>query len=221
MDAFKRIVPVALAALLVLPAAPSRADAPDASRPPQTSGPLVSVPTTCEDNGPARGHEMKGQSCDWSYELVPAETDVDDDFEAWWIQIEVDPGKGWCAMDLSVEVSAPSDGRIVSAVPDHGGRIDNGAAAITSLLVDGGGSAPVPGTISQTVAPARGRTTVTLTDDHYSFRWRGHSKNKVMFAVGVQVAHGRTPLQLTYTQSGGFGFGGGSCRPMTLRVRAR
>lgn len=210
---------LAIGALVFLLAAlPAAADDPDASQPPRTSGPLFGIALPCEDNGPARRGEATGQSCSWSYELLPADTDPDLDYWAYWFQMEIDPGTGMCAQHLMFEFDAPSDGSIVSAVPNKGGRIRSRSITTTELIVDGGGSALVPGTIAQDVAPARGRTTVNIDERHYRYVWRGNSRDKVMIAVGIQLSSRRLPPELITTWSEGSGFGMGSCRPMVVRV---
>lgn len=200
---------------------PVAANDPDASDPPRTSGPLVGLSMPCEDNGPAGPGEAKGQSCSWFYDLAPAETNLGEDFSAYWIQMEIDPGKGWCAKKLTFELSAPSDGRIVSAAPDRGRRIAKGRVTTAELIVDAEGAAPVPGTVAQDVKPGRGRITVKMNEDHYMFRWRGNSPDKVMVAVGVQLSHGRLPPELVYSWQEGVGFATGTCREPTLRAARR
>lgn len=210
---------VLLSVLLLLPAVGVAADGPDASDDPRVSGPLVGVPWPCEDNGPAGPNEAKGQSCSWSYDLIPAETDTGADFSALWIQMEIDPGKGWCAQQMHLELEAPSGSRIVSAVPDRGGRMTKSSPSVSELVVDGDGSAPLPGTIGQDIDLTSGRTKISFDEDHYRFVWRGNSRNKVMVAIGLQFAHSRPPSELFSFYSGSEGAGMGSCRSPAMRVR--
>jgi hypothetical protein len=164
---------------------------------------------------------MIGQSCSWSYDLLPAESNATEDYSAYWVQIEVDPGKGECARMILFEMDAPGDGRIVSAVPDKTVRSSEAHPATTELIVDGGGTAPVPGAISKEVIVPTGKTTVDFDEDHYSAMWWGKSRDKVMIAFGVQYTHTSVPPELFYSWSESQGMGGGSCRPITLRVRGR
>lgn len=219
-----RPAPTALAAILLLCFASGvgrSADAPDASDPPRTEGPLVSLSTPCEDDGPPGPREAKAQTCGWSYSLAPVESDVDEDFSVDWIQMEIDPGKLGCAKELSFYMSAPTGGRIVSASPDHSYRIDKYDNNLASIVVDGDGTAPIPGQVSQDVMPAPGRVTVKMTESSYRYRWTGNSREKVVLAVGVQTSHRMVPPQLIYSQGGGGGFGMGSCKPVVVRVRAK
>lgn len=220
MTTVRRLPAVLVVSLLfVFPASPASANEPDASHAPRTSGPLVGVPWPCEDNGPAEPGEAKGQSCSWAYELAPAETNAGEDFSAFWIQMEIDPGKGWCAKEMRFELTAPTDGRIVSAAPDRGSRITKSSPSTTELVVDGEAAAPVPGTIAQDIGLTSGRTKVEVDEDHYSFVWRGNSRTKVMVAIGVQFAHNRVPPETFYSFSGSEGAAMGSCRTPLLRAR--
>lgn len=210
-----------LCAAVSWPAQPAAAQDPDASNPPRVSGPLVGSPLGCEDNGPAAPGEAKGQSCSWLYDLVPAESNLEENFSAYWVQMEIDPGKGWCAKEMSFTMSAPSDGRIVSAAPDRGGRIGKSRLTTTELIVDAEGAAPLPGTVAQDVKPGRGRVTVTMDESVYSYRWRGNSRDKVVLAVGIQMTHAGLPPELFSTWSEGMSFTMGSCRTPSLRFGPR
>ena len=213
---------IAITALaLSFASVPAAAEDPDASRPPTTSGPILGVAFPCEDNGRASRNEVKGQSCSWTYHLVPADTDAQDDFGAYWFQMELDPGKGMCAKQLRFELDAPSNGRIVSAVPADSGRIRSRSIATTELVVDGGGTAVAPGTISQEVAQAPGRVRVSLDGNHYSYEWTGNSRDKVMVAIGIQLSSRRLPPEFFASWSEGEGAGMGSCRVTPTMIRAR
>jgi hypothetical protein len=193
----------------------------DASNNPRTSGPLVGLVTQCPDNGPAARNEAKGQSCAWSYQLAPAESNATEDFSAFWIQMEIDPGAGWCAKEIRFSISAPSDGRIVSGVPSEGGRITKARPEVTELVVDGEGTAPLPGLISQDVYVPEGRTKVSVNGKRYSYAWRGDSREKIVVAIGVQMAHGRVPPDFFYTISESEGGSVGSCGRYLVRIDAR
>ncbi|HYO60402.1 MAG TPA: hypothetical protein VEU29_00705 [Actinomycetota bacterium] len=214
----RRTFSLMAAAALWLPAAPAAA-APDASQPPRTSGPLIGVPLPCEDNGTAGRGEVHGQSCSWSYELAPADTDPARDFSAYWTQIEIDPGKGMCAHRIVFGVELEGDARIVSAAPAKGSRGD--AAGVTQLVVDGDGAAPVPGTIEQDVSVPSGRSKVRVDESSYRYVWTGNSKDKVVIALGVQMSHGRVPPDPETSMSVRTGSGGGSCSPAIARLVSR
>lgn len=211
---------VVLICLTMWPAPPVTADStPDASDPPRTSGPLVGSPLGCEDDGPSGPWEFKAQSCSWLYELAPAETNLEKDFAAYWVQMEITPGKGLCAKDLGFNLTRPRGVRIISAVPRHGGRVAEHRSAVTELLVDADGDAPIPGTVSQDVLLAPGRIKVNKSARHYSFRWSGNSPRKVVIAIGIQLAHDRIHPSMFSGWIEGIMFGGGPCRPLTAFER--
>jgi hypothetical protein len=202
---------------LLLPMAPLGARNPDASDPPQTSGPLVGSPFGCEDDGPPGHNEIKAQACSWSYELIPAELDATHDFSAYWLQMEVDPESG-CVKEMFFKVTVPPEMRILSAVPSRSRRIVKSRPMTTQLVVDGDGSAPVPGAVSQDLTSAPGRTFVTSGTRTYSYRWRGNSPHKVVVAIGLQLSHPSLPSDSLFSAwSEGLGFGWGSCRPIIIR----
>ncbi|MEA2451962.1 MAG: hypothetical protein QOG04_672 [Actinomycetota bacterium] len=185
---------------------------------PRTSGPLVSIPSDCNpDSGDPE--QTVFRTCSWSYTMLPAETDAQEDFSALWLQLEVDPGEGTCLRELRVILKAPSDGRIVSGAPAESGRIDKAAAAVTELSVDGGGTAPVPGTVAQDVDLVPGQVSVNVNDKQYRYVWRGKTKNKMMVAVGVQMAHRAVPPALTYSIGGVVGASMDSCHPVVITIR--
>jgi hypothetical protein len=214
----KRLLALVAAIICLLPPT-AFAEEPDASTTPRTSGPIVTTtPGECEDNGPAGPQEVKGQSCSWAYQLLPAHTNATEDFLVYWMQMEIDPGTGWCAQRLEFDIEL-SDARIASVTPDKGQRIKQAEVTTTEFVVDGDGSAPVPGTIAQDVQVGKGRTTVSVDEQKYRFTWTGNTKEKVVIAVGVQIAYTRTPPGLFFSVSGGQGMGAGSCRPIIIRVR--
>jgi hypothetical protein len=213
-----RLIGVALAVLMVH-AAPVSADDPDASKAPRVFGPLIGTPLDCEDDGPPGKGESKGQACGWSYELAPAESNLEEDFYANWIQIEIDPGPGaWCAKAIIFRMKTGADARIVSAVPDHSGEAPR--SSVTEFEVDADGAAPVPGTISQDVLPARGKVSVSMDDRHYSYAWEGNSGHKVMVAIGVQLASPQ-PLDFSLEDSETIGMGMGLCHTLIIRATDR
>ncbi|MGH2755554.1 MAG: hypothetical protein ACRDLB_14140, partial [Actinomycetota bacterium] len=217
MSTLRRIIAIVCTTLLVA-AAPGAADDRDASDPPRTSGPLIGSPFGCEDAGDAEPGETVMQSCSWSYDLVPAESNAGEDFSVYWMQLEIDPGKGWCARDVFFELTAPSDGRIVSAVPAEGGKQIRNRASVTRLAVDAEGAAPVPGSVEQDVVLPKGRTKVSVSEEGYSYRWRGNSSDKIVVAIGIQMSHRRLPPAPIYSQAGATGFGISSCDPITIEM---
>lgn len=222
MIAARRLLLIGLlCATVSWPAQPAAAQDPDASNPPRVSGPLVGSPFGCEDNGPAAPGEAKGQSCSWLYDLVPAESNPEEDFSAYWVQMEIDPGKGFCAKEMSFRMSAPSGGRIVSAAPDRDRRITKSRLTTTELIVNADGAAPIPGAVAQDVKPGRGRVTVTVNENAYSYRWKGNSRHKVVLAVGIQLTHAGLPPDLFSSWSEGMSFTMGSCRTPTVRFGPR
>lgn len=152
------------------------------------------------------------------YQLLPIDTTIEADYQAYWFQMEIDPGKGWCATRLHFDMDAPSDGRIVSAVPHESTHVRSRSIGTTHLSVDGDGAAVVTGAIEQEVVLTPGRTRVRIDDDHYNYDWRGLSRHKVMVAIGVQLSSARTPPELFTTWSESEGGGVGSCRPMRVEV---
>jgi len=207
-----------LCATALLSAGPVSAEDPDASIPPRVSGPLLGIPFECEDNGPAGAHQAKAQTCSWSYDLIPAETNLLEDFFAYWIQIEIDPGKGFCAKEIEFEMTGPNGGRIVSAMPDKSRRVAKRRPAVTELVVDADKAAPFPGTISNDVLYQPGRVSVQLNADRYSFTWRGNSRDKVMVAIGVQMTQPLVVPRIFSFYAESVGVMMGSCRPITIEA---
>jgi hypothetical protein len=109
----------------------------------------------------------------------------------------------------------------VSASAEENRRIDRSSQPIAELIVDGDGSAPVPGTVSQDIMVTEGRERVRMTDHTYSYTWSGSSKSKVMVAIGLQLSYRSVPPEFFYSWSEGQGVGWGSCRPIILRARPR
>ncbi len=218
----KGLRPLALLTLVVLSissgmGSPVKALQPgdqDASDPPTTTGPLIGAnPLGCEDAGEPGPGEVIAQSCSWSYELIPLESNPAEDFGAYWIQMEIHPGKGECAKELIFDVEPPSGGRITSASPDASARVNASKPTVSGLIVDAEGAAPVPGGIHQEVTYGKGNLTVTVSEQKYSFHWVGSSKNKIIVAIGVEIAH--EPLLAGAFSLGRerVGFGMGPCRP--------
>jgi hypothetical protein len=219
----KLVRPLALSLVLLLAGAsgPSAGETdPDASRSPRVSGPLLGFPFDCEDNGPADPGETRGQSCTWSYELAPIETDVEHDFSAYWVQMEIEPSKGSCALELIFDLELPDSATLISATHEKNRRIKKNTEQLSRLLVDGGGTAPVPGTIEQDVAVPKGREKIKMRERGYRYRWIGRSRDKVVVAIGLQIAHRSTPPEFFYTTSEGHGMGWGSCRPYIIEAGA-
>ena len=208
-----------VAAAAIAFGAPALANQPDASDPPRVSGPLVGLPFGCEDNGPAGPGEVKGQSCSWSYNLA-ADTAAQRDFSAYWVQMEIDPGKGNCALELDFDVDLPEEIQLVSATHDSSRRLSKKTGQTSRLVVDGGGTAPASGTIEQDLLMSNGRETVAISDHTYSYKWRGKSKTKIVLAIGLQMSHA-SPPDLFTTWSEGQGMAMGSCRPIIIRVAPR
>lgn len=200
---------------------PASADGPDASDPPRTSGPLIGVAFPCEDNGPAGRDELNAQACSWTYDLLPAETNLGEDFSAVWVQMEVDPGPGWCADLLTVRMKVPNGMRIASVAPHESGPVRPTAPRVTELVVDAEGAAPVPGAIAQDVAPPSGRVSVAHTARNLTYSWTGHERHKVVVAVGVEIAH-TVPLGRFATDwEVGLGAGASTCKAVTILVTHR
>lgn len=218
---FRRIILFALVSALLVPAQHAVARDPDASDEPRSSGPLTSTPQECEDNGRAKKHETKGQSCSWSYGLLPADSEPDEDFSAYWFQMELEPAKGECAMQLMFEIGLPDSIRVVSASLEGTQRISERVDNVARLSVDGGGSALVPGTIEQDTMVTVGRESGVMREHGYSYTWTGRSRDKVVLAVGVQLAHRSVPPELIYMTSEGHGAGWGACKPTIIYVGQR
>lgn len=210
-----------ITATVVALGAPALADDPDASNPPRVSGPLVGSPFSCEDNGPPGPGETKGQSCSWMYNLAPAETDAERDFSAYWVQMEIHPGKGQCALMLQFDVQLPDGVELLSASHQKSRRLSKRTDQTSTLVVDGAGAAPLPGRIEQDMLMTSGHEVVRMSDQRYRYRWTGPSKSKIVVAIGLQMAHRSLPPELFAGWSEGQGMGMGSCRPIIIRVRPR
>ena len=212
---------VSLVALLVIvlgmPGPPLSARNPDASDAPQTSGPLVASPFGCQDDGPRQPNESQGQACSWSYKLLPIEADAGNDFSAYWLQMELDPARGECVKEMSLDIELPPEIEIVSASPSRSSRTAKTRPSTTRLVVDGGGTAPIPGTISQSITAVRGRTFVRRNAHSYSYTWRGNAPHKVVVAIGLQMSESSIPKGLLSTWTEGGGWGWGFCKPMIIR----
>jgi hypothetical protein len=178
----------------------------------------VGSPFGCEDDGPPEHGGTRSQVCAWSYDLVPAETNATEDFAGYWVQIEVDPAPGWCVYGIHFETTGPDSGRLVSATPEGG---KTGGDTTVELSVDADGAAPVPGTIAQDLSLPKGRVRTKLAPHHFSYVWSGKSRDKVVVALGVQVAYEFPPESLIYMWSEGVGVEFGTCRPTVLRVAGR
>lgn len=204
------LVMILCAAVLAGPAALAYSQ--DASKEPRFSGPLVASPGPCvRDEAPGKGGMTTFESCSWSYSLVPAESDIDEDFSALWYQLEIDPGRGTCATGIGIEILAPSDGQIVSGIPDRSRRIKRSRVHVSTLTIDGEGSAPLPGTIEQDVVDAPGRVEVEVSSRHYRMEWKGKSRKKVVLAVGVEIAQSSLRPGLASMQSVSEWFEAGNC----------
>ena len=201
----------------LLPVASLEARNPDASHRPRTSGPLLGYPFDCEDNGRASRGQMKAQACTWSYELIPAELDATNDFSAYWVQMEVDPGgAGWCAKEMFFEANLGGKAEIISATPSRSGRVTKARPLTRTLEVDGGGTAPIPGTVSQKLTSLVGRTSVRQGAHSYTYRWRGNSPHKVVTAIGLQFSRPTVPAEAMATWGEGMGVTTGTCRAQLI-----
>lgn len=208
---------IAMLAGLMAPASPAHAQQADASRAPRSSGPLIGAGFDCEDNESPKAGGMNAQACGWMYQLAPAETNLAEDISAYWVQIEIDPGRE-CAKLIEFDLSLPDDMRVISAAAEKSRRVPKPGSKLVELTVDAEGAAPLPGHLEQDVAVAPGREKVALRAHSYSYRWIGNSRDKVVVAVGVEFTHAALPPDFFYTWSEGIGIGWGSCRPHLIRA---
>lgn len=179
---------VAFLLIIVLLSPAAWAQEPDASHPPRTSGPLVTLQQGCEDDGQPPPGTSSGQSCSWTYDLLPAESDADEDFMVHWQQIELHTTGRLCAQSIGFELSVPAGYHIVSAAPDPSRRRVRTGQALVGLAVDGRGSALVPGHIEQDVFYGAGRLKVRFAGRRFIGHWQGNHRGKVVVAFGIQIA---------------------------------
>jgi hypothetical protein len=187
MDLPRGLVTSVIVTLLLAPGA-AQAQEPDASRPPRASGPLVSLSQGCEDDGPPESGSFSVQSCWWTYDLVPAESDIDEDFMVHWQQMELQTTGRTCARAIHFQLTIPAGYRIVSTAPAVGRARVRDGQALVALEVDGDGAAPIAGAIEQDVLYGPGRITVNTTGRRFVGKWHGNHRGKVMVAFGVQIA---------------------------------
>jgi hypothetical protein len=175
----------------------------DAQTPPETAGPLVPISEQQCQGGqlavPGFGIVAESEVCLWLYRLAPVETNVEDDFTAFWLQYEVIPYGGWCVVDVEVDLRGPDDGRILSTTALRDGKYPTDKKQDLDLVVDGDGTAPIPGSILQKVTAPRGRVTSRTSNNRFTFGWKGASDDPVMFAWGLQTSH-PSPHLLDYSE---------------------
>ena len=128
----------------------------EASDGPTSSGPLVRRTVSCDENSDF----STGWSCSSWFELLPAETNVTEDYSAFWVNLGIEPDPGWCARSLSFSAEFPSTARVVSVVPGDDARFPRARTMLTELVVDAEGGAPVPGRIEEEARIGAGRVEV-------------------------------------------------------------
>lgn len=166
----------------------------DATHAPTHDGPLISGETDCFSSEMPDG--SRTQACSWWFDLVPAETNPLEDYHAYWFQFELDPGPRSCARGLSFYLAPPESARIVSATPAKSRRVGGAAVAVTRLTVDAEGGAPLPASVENELREAPGRLNVRHAPDGYAVRWQGSVADKIVLAVGIQLAGKRIPPEI-------------------------
>lgn len=198
---------VVLLLVIALPAAPAVASE-DASDPPTVSGPLFGPEPSCHEDE-FRG--MRTQECSWWLDLAPAETNLTEDYRAEWVQLEMTPPPGSCATNMVFGLGLPDSARLVSAAPAQSARVRRAASAVTRLDVDAEGAALVPGTVENEFVSAPGKVRVAADDGAYVYEWTGRWPDKVVVALGLQMAGERIPPEVASTWFGVQGFEFGPC----------
>jgi hypothetical protein len=135
--------------------------------------------------------------CEWYFSLAPtAEGDVVNDYEAQWVQIDVDPPTGSCVQ--GVDLSYDFDGaQIVSATRNGSARYRSTRRVTETLEVDAGGQASTAASVFTKTLARPGSVHVQLKDNALRYAWRGRAAASVSLVLGLQLRV--SPTQPIYT----------------------
>ena len=172
-----------------------------ASDPPHVSGPLIGSQHSCAQHEAPQPSQIVVQSCSWIYRLAPLHTRPSEDYEAYWVQLEIDPGRQTCAGKIVFRLSVPRDARILSTTPNHSSLFRSPRTTALSLEVDANGAAPIPGVIRQTFLQRRRYVRVRSDHHQYVYTWWGRSRQTVMAAIGMELSHDTVPPTLSINWS--------------------
>jgi hypothetical protein len=111
------------------------------------------------------------------------------DYGAYWLQVNVDATRRWCAR--SVKVIIPLPDTVHAKAPRPGSRA-NGANRryTTKLEVDAQNHTSTPAKIknSFTLRPNKLRSEVVAAGDKFRLTWTGSTARKLAFAAGIELS---------------------------------
>ena len=191
----RKLLAVLLACLAVLggPAAHA-ADQLRADDPPKVEGNFYTNPDQqCDQQTLKSGGKpvIKVAFCIFFFGFDPLwELDLYNDYGVVWAQATFDALPGYCTSELSFYVQMPDGTLVYERTP----REPASARKRTPLTVDvhatAGGTAIVPGRISQEFQLLPGKMTPTGTEDEpkVGVAWKGRSPAKLAFATGAEIS---------------------------------
>jgi hypothetical protein len=193
MRSWRGVVPLALAAVLMLPGtASAQLDARDA---PTVSGPLNAGQKGCDGGKEMHQGELvaRVRLC---YRIFLFDVDSEDsenrDYGVVWLQSNVDAEPGWCATAVRTSALISKGGSTHDYAPSDEIKAQDKKTVTRTLKVDAQGNADQNGKITQsfTMIPKRVTPTLTRNGDKERFKliWNGSSARNLGFATGVEIS---------------------------------
>lgn len=191
----RKVVAVLLACLAVLggPAAHA-ADQLRADDPPLVEGNFYPNPDQqCDDQTLKSDGKpvIKVAFCIFFFGFDPLyEIDLNNDFGVVWAQATFDALPGYCTSELSFYVEMPDGTLLYERAPREASSVKKRTPTTFDVNATAGGSAIVPGRISQELQLLPGKMTPTGGDDEarVGVAWKGRSPSKLAFATGAEVS---------------------------------
>ena len=165
-----------------------------ADDPPTVQGSFYSEPDQqCDDQTLKSDGKpvIKVAFCIFFFSFDPLyEVDLDNDYGVVWAQATFDALPGYCTSDLSFYVEMPDGTVLYERAPRVAVTTKKPRAATVDVNATAGGSAIVPGRISQELVLLPGKTTPTGDEDEprVGVAWKGRSPAKLAFATGAEIS---------------------------------
>jgi hypothetical protein len=118
------------------------------------------------------------------------ELDLDNDYGVVWAQATFDALPGYCTSELSFYVEMPDGTLLYDRAPRDPVTTKKRTPATVVVQATAGGSALVPGQVSQDLQLLPGKTRPTGSEDEpkVGVAWKGRTPAKLAFATGAEVA---------------------------------
>lgn len=118
------------------------------------------------------------------------ELDLSNDYGVVWAQATFDALPGYCTSELSFYVEMPDGTQVYERAPLDPIATKKRTPATVEVNATAGGTAVVPGKVSQELVLLRGKLTPTGSESEprVGLAWKGRASEKLAFATGAEVS---------------------------------